>query len=90
MSIQSSGIICDVCGHYIGLMAFFGIEEEYDIFKMSSFGDRELHCHSVKCKDLIIKINEEQRLEVLPLDSPIRKAIEEFIAKEKDKGIDIG
>lgn len=77
MSIQSSGMICDVCGHYIGLMAVFSIGEEYDIFKIRCFGDKELHCHSLKCRDLLIEFNKTKKPECLPKDSPIRKALEE-------------
>lgn len=80
MSIQSNGMICDVCGQRIEWRSgFFGIRgEQYHVFKNMIFSDKMMHCHAGKCRDLLIELNKTHEFEILPVESPIRKAIENY------------
>jgi len=80
MTMQNSGLMCDVCGKYIGLIK----EEHYQSFSLEVCPDSVLHCHTDKCIAAMKKATEYNSYKYLP-EGPIRKVFEEFANKQEVK-----
>lgn len=77
MSIRSSGYWCDVCNTPI-MGAFFNISPKS--FTMPIF-DNVFHTHDKKCLELLKQMTEEEKVDCLPDNSPIKIAVLNHLAK---------
>ena len=71
MSIRQSGIWCDVCNkpHMASFMGKMPLS-----FKIPGF-DSTFHTHDGDCKELLYKMGEENSVDCLPDNSPIKIAV---------------
>ena len=77
--ITSSGLRCDVCGHYILPV----VNEEYSAFRCNGI-DTELHCHDRECRPILESSLAAKDWTMLPA-GPLRKVFEDDAATKEAK-----
>lgn len=78
MTIKQAGVQCDICGEYI--FGILGANDNIQEFSVPQCEHR-LHCHAVKCKQVLADISDSDgNWERLP-DGPLKKAFAEIASE---------